>query len=480
MHASKFFTLLSTLRDEEVAAFQKHLKQVHAKKDIALRLFDYIRKARTKAAAEKKLNLEYAYRKIYHSDIGNNRKAILNTLSDLHLWLKDFLLFEKTKSPSFESRILWLSILQERGLQTEFSKQAIQLRDELEILPKKSLIDYQNYMVAQHFVYYHLPHQSVSDGVSILQKNKNTLDLYKLAIQLRMDCDIQHLKQVQHANSITDIIQYPPQPATRSISPEHPLLRVYQDICELIHTQAPEQFKKIEALLSKQAEHLDPKELDEILLHLFNYASAKVRANEAKEDWKRIHQLNKLAVAHQVFIKKGEMPIGQFLNIVGAACKAKDFDWARSFITSNVIDIPADIRPDTALVANAIIFCEKKAYKSVVKNLEDAPLKDLQLQLRSKLLLVVSYYELGADVILILDTCAKFEVYLRRNRKHLLDAVQAALNFIHIVKLLVRRNLEKGKILAQLEQMESLYYRIWLEEKLLNYNAEFAAHKRSK
>jgi hypothetical protein len=102
----KFFALMRTLEKEEVSHFQKYLKQLHGGEDIALQVFAYARKYYTHKKHEKKLDIAYAYQKIFGEEITENtRKKMLNTLSDLYLWLKDFLLSEKMRQDAFERQV---------------------------------------------------------------------------------------------------------------------------------------------------------------------------------------------------------------------------------------------------------------------------------------------------------------------------------------------------------------------------------------
>ena len=434
-------------------------------------MFEYIRKHHNKPGIEQKLERTYAYHNVYQTELGDNQKALQNTLSDLNLWLKDFLLVQKATQPSFESRMLWLHILQERGLSAEFSKQAVLLQEEIDQLPKRSLLDYLKSMATHHYAYFYLNMNSASEGIPILQKNTRELELYQLAFQLRIDCERAHYKKMLPSDILRKFWPSPAEPSKPTVSVGQPLLFLYQALYQLIEMPEVAQFNRVKALLTAHAGSISPKEIDEILLYLFNYASAKVRRSETKEDWMNIHQLNKLAVEHQVFIQKSEMATSQFLNIVNAACKAQDFDWANWFINSLDRHLPAASGADAILVANAILNAEKKEFITVVNALEDAPMKDLHLIIRSKLLLLIGYYELNRDAAKSLDLCTNFEAFLRRNRKPLAGAIKGTLNFVQVLKVLIRRKAKKGRILAKIKKMEVLYYRIWLQEKLGKYQA---------
>jgi hypothetical protein len=202
---------------------------------------------------------------------------------------------------------------------------------------------------------------------------------------------------------------------------------------------------------------------------------------EGKEAfWEEIHLLNKFGIANQVFTSNGAISTTQFSNIVNAACKVKDFDWAIAFIVSQSRYLPKEVSEEIVILSNAIILFEKKDFEKTLQSLEDISFKDIRHAIRSKSLVLRSYYEVKKDENQILDFCIAFETFLRRNRKPKREAIEATLNFIHFVKVLVRKKTEKELILNSLENTKPIYFKPWLLEKLSKYKAEFAIHKRIK
>ena len=149
MEKSKFITLARTLTPDELPAFHKYLRQLHGGEKIALQVFEYVRKHTFGSKDEKKIQIEYAYPKIFKETLSDtNRKKILDALSDLHLWLKDFLLAQKLDNGSVENQIIWLDILQERGLHDDYSRQLSRFYTKIKEEPKKDAKKYLVEMVA--------------------------------------------------------------------------------------------------------------------------------------------------------------------------------------------------------------------------------------------------------------------------------------------------------------------------------------------
>lgn len=118
MAKPKFLILFNTLSKGEISGFSKFLKRMHGNDTVSLEVFDHLRKQKD----ERKRTLDYLCRKLYPSGPEAARKNLQNSLSDLYLWLKDFLLFIKATGNEYDGQLLWLKILKERKLHFEFVK----------------------------------------------------------------------------------------------------------------------------------------------------------------------------------------------------------------------------------------------------------------------------------------------------------------------------------------------------------------------
>ncbi|MBK8967063.1 MAG: hypothetical protein IPM36_10350 [Lewinellaceae bacterium] len=470
-----YLTLFRTLDSNETQAFRRYLKRMHGNSTVALEVFEFFRKH----PGAVNLDVPALCQKLYRNRSAATRKNLLNTLSDLYQWLKAFLLHTKANDKSPESQLLWLSVLKQKKLHTEFSKHARALVQEANAAPKTNMLDYLRSMAVHHYALYGLSQMQELPEPAAVQKNLQELEYYSQAVRLRLGCLSMHY----HKMHPTDSGMWNPAAVRMAGMPAsahgQPLLQLYQLLANLIESNSADDFIRMEAALAAHAAQIDPAELDEILLYLFNYASAKVRVGESPADWKRTHQLNLLAIKHGVFFQKGVLPGAQFLNIVNAASKAREFPWAENFIQKFRGRLPVDSRKHTVLVAKAIVNNETGNFDAVVKSLENTHMKDIHLYIRSKALLLLSYYELKTDTEKIFDLCANFELYLRRHRKELEKAVQGTHNFVRIYKMLVGQRTAKTKIRAQIDQTELLYFRSWLNEKLQHYEAKLAVRRKN-
>jgi hypothetical protein len=471
MRKRKFIQLAGTLNKDKMAAFSKHLKRLHCNDTVALAVFDHIRKLHPFLSDEPKLEINYAYKKIFKVPLGSdkaNRAKMLNALSDLHLWLKEFLLLEKIKSDEFESRMFWMSILKELGLKDEYARKAALLQAAVEQMPKANIEDYMKGMAANYFFYYHLTHDKQKLDIQALNNCAADLDLFYAVSRLKIACEMVNRQSLMSQPPSLEVL-----PAIIELSKAkpisgHPLLVLYHKVYDLISSQEDLLFAELEHLLRENSRKVAPEELHIILSYLHNYAAMQIRRGNEKY-WGMIHRLDIFAAENGVLEKSGQISSSQFNNIVNVACISKDLKWALSFIKKYKQLLPDNIRKDTVALANALILFEKKEYRNAIQKLSDVVFTDLHHAIRSKSVILRSYYEMNDENFDVKEYCAAFEIFLKRQQKTNREAVTATLNFVKIVKKLKRRNEDKQLIISEIENTNPLYFRLWLLEKAAEY-----------
>lgn len=483
MKKLKFFLLLDTLEEGEVIAFHKYLKRVHRGEDTAIKIFEYIRKLFPKPLDKQKLDMEYAYRKIFRERITEkerNRKKMLNSLSDLYLWLKDFLLTQKVCSNSLESQALWLQILHKRGLKEEFARQAAGFYTQVGTPPEKGTKMYMRDMAAGYFQFQHLFSVRPSPPISALQECLDVLNLNAEIIKLKMTCEMNTAKKVRPLELDPEAMAVFLVAREKRMAKSRLLLRIYKGIDALILTEQEDDFNAVEHLLFEQAENLDPDELHGILSYLHNFAAAQIRAGKEHIYAPKLHRLNQFGLKHSFFTLKGEMSPTQFTNIVNAACTVKDFDWAKLFVEDQLQLVSDKLRDKTRSLSLATIYFEQANYREVLKCLEAKDYQEIHYIIRSRLLILRSYFELQEDVEKNLDYCIAFEAQLLRFRKPKTGAVEATLEFVRVCKMILQEKADKTILLTRITENANLYLRNWLLKQVTHYKGRSAPPKRRK
>ncbi len=471
MEKTKFVRLARTLNEKEMQAFGKYLKRLHCHDEVAISVFDYVRKHLPFINNEGKLDVDNAYKKIFNEPLDvkkSNRVKMLNALSDLHLWLKEYLLLEKLKADSFESRAFWMSILKERGLSAEYSRKAAMLQREVEKMPKSTVLDYMKGMVSNYFFYYHLTYDKQRIDIQALSDCGYDLDVYYAVSRLKIACEM-----ANRQNQVSQVASLEVLPAIAELSKSktisnHPLFSLYLKVYELVSFQQHFQFKDLEHHLKVNNQSIDPEEFHAILSYLHNHIAICIRRGD-ESYWEMAHNLNMFAVENSVFDRSGEISSSQFNNIVNVACIQKDLKWASSFIKKYEHLLPEGIRGDAVALAEAMILFEEKDYREAIYKLADVTFSDLLHAIRSKSLILRSYFEIADENFDTEDFCFSFELYLKRHQTPKRESITATANFIKIVKKLIRRKETKESIINEIQNTNPIYFKSWLLEKISDY-----------
>lgn len=475
MRLPKFFNFLRTLDENELKLFQKHLKRQYASYGDALAVFDYVKKFHPHFQDEKKLTLDYIHRKVFGAELesnAHNRVKLLNIFSDLFLWLKAFMLTMKANSESVEARLLWLSILNERGMTPEFLGEATALQREMADLPRRNVMDFWKCTTIEQWFYDHLAHHTSIPQSSAFQPFADNLEQYYLLARLKMACEAVNLKNINREQLFPSWLQRPEIPDWLDTD-QHPLLRMYRAVYELLAGLGDRPYAGVEAMLTEHAGQIDPLELDILLTYMRNYVSSQVRQGE-EQPWQRIHQLNKLGITHDIWKAKGMITATQYHNIVNVAGKANDPAWGESFISEYENRLPENLRSDAVLLAHCILLFERKEYAVIAEKLAHLNPRDLHLFIRLKTMMLRCYYELDRDQNTLLDYCTASEYGIKRFRKPGEEAVVATLHFIRLIKILVLQKLPRETVVSEIQNAVPVFFKTWLLEKAERYKGKFA------
>jgi hypothetical protein len=485
MQHLKFFSLFQALDEKEVQAFVKYLKLMHAGEDVALKVFGYVKKFYPHFEDDKKLDLDYAYQKIFRQPVSDkSRKNLLNTFSDLHLWLKDFLLQEKVRQDASIREILWLNILRERELNNEFSKSATRFYESKTARPPDSMTNGIEQITAAHFLHQKMvlsPTKPEPDALSnCLQTIKEAAD----TICTRIQCEQAHLQTMLPSKADT----------TEQTLPSASPLRMAYDEIILMLTGDPlteaDHFTKTFQILEEHVAAIAPEERYMLIKYLRNFAAYQIRNKNMEKFGPILRRINQYGLESGAFTQKGVMSVTEFSSIVNSACSAKDFDWAEQFIADKADLLPTDIRHETVTLAYAMLDFVQEKYKEVWQKLETVTFERPADHVRAKLLLVRAYYEDEPEHIDLLLECDRFENWLYRHRKPktqdsspdaaLRETILAASGFMQIFKLLAHKRLDKSVLLDRINKTYPLFLDHWLKAKLIDYNARYAPHKLGK
>jgi hypothetical protein len=475
MQQLKLILLLKKLSKPELEGFHKYLKQNHRREKIGLLVFEYLIQFYPNFDQKAKLQIPYAFQKIFKANFDEEdhaQKKMLNTISDLYKWLRNFLIISKSLQNQQVQQAIWLSILQERGMKEEFSRKAAEFYRKTRNAPFKSPADALPNWMASYFQREQLAVEKPLVHAKVIQQCTETMmDCWEI-IRLKMACEMSMVNKstdqiaAQHIAEATDFQQH----GLTSLK------EIYEVLWWLTDSGEDLYFVQLESLLKQHGQHIDTNELEWIIRYAHNFIAQNSRQNQDDTHNERMHSLNKICLEYGVLFRDGYLPSSAFGNFVTMACQAKDLAWASMLVQEYSHIIVENNRQDAILLGHAIIAFETGQYQEVVKLLEPKVFETHLDLLRAKSLLLRSYFELQADQDFILDVCAYFENLLRRSPKT--DAVRAMLAFVLSLKSIVAQKSSKKVILDRIEKARGIYSKKWLLEKAAHYTPKFSARNR--
>lgn len=446
---------MDVLKEEEIAGFGKYLAVQYPNEENALKVFRYFKRFFPERKHPGKMDLSYAFKKIYQkeSEPGmNDLKRIWNAFSKLYLWLKEYLVLEKMRSDRFVSDMLWLNVLQEKKLNSEYGKEAIKCHESnyyelFDVAACLKEITLELHFKEQLTMHAHKPDNAMFHAC--LWKMEKAAEL----IRLKVECErITLYKVMSHVPSVQE---------------EKPLMKIYQKIHALITTEDPEHYFDLEKLVFKYAAAISPSDLNSILRYMQNFTGWMARRGPDTIAWAiRYHELNKSLLAKDVVASQRNMTALHFQNIVNMACVAADFEWVHQFITDYAPYLSQKIRDENLSVAEATIAFEQKDYKKVVTLTQKPVFKDERHVIRLKLLRLRALYELDLDLT---DDITSFKTYLKRSRGKEPINKESTLSFLKLLNMLFQKNVSKEELVKTFEQSPAMLSRPWIKEKIETY-----------
>ncbi len=471
---SKVVALFQSLSKQEVKAFAKYLSGTSYKPDNdVFQLFFFLKKHHPNFC-EKKVTSSTVWQYIFYED-EVNKKKLLQLCTNLVKVIEDFLIKLQLQKSQPERDFLLLNAFKDRKLDNQFFQKVKEVRKKWEKDKPPGIEQLHNEYKLETMSSSHLDTTNINLIMTAMQNDINNFDIYYLAKRLHLshalalsknyftNVEDQNEKNIlENLLSLSNQGKYAKTPAIHlSNLIFKDLLRGefnnYQEILDLF-IQTFEQYSKLEQT--------------DILDFLFHYCIK----NESKGDKNALislFDLTKWSVQNKIYIKDGYISNGQFVNIVNIACKAKQYNWARDFISDNKYFLVEKIRED--IVASCIATClhSEKKYEDLLSHLVRVNFKNIIYSVNARCLQIMAYVELGnKDELFYNSTKALTSVISRNNllAKERKNGIRLFIKYAKKINKLNHRSKINYKALKnKVGNSKNVIAKKWLLEKLDYY-----------
>ena len=152
-----------------------------------MRLFHFLRKFHP-TFEHKKLSFEYAHEVLFPGT-SYHKKLVLNTLSDLRIVIRDFMVNQYLEKNPVEKDIIMLRVYSQRQMDSNFEKQYKNIKKELEKKKQHNLWYWLNHVQIEHEKYFNIGTKRMIERGSIFQAMES-LDQFYAAAKLRYASEI--------------------------------------------------------------------------------------------------------------------------------------------------------------------------------------------------------------------------------------------------------------------------------------------------
>jgi len=458
---NKFISLLKTLEKNELRAFKKYFKTLYSGQKAAIVLLEYLEPMHPDF--EHKTKLEGAYiQKRLTKKLGTTAKPhVANTFSDLYLYLKKYLLWQKLEQPSYEQDMTWIKILNERKLYEKASRATDQFRNKLE---KNTVADaalYLKKMQAYDFESHNMYNHKFNIGTDNLESCLEYLDLFYATTHLKYSSELLNRGKVFKVNKEIDS-SYALDIVLRKDNNKEQILIIYSKLKDLL-LGSQTAYDEIEKRLFKYKAEISLEDQNAIITYLLNFIMQNKPYDE-QDYFRKMFSLYDFGFNTRALVP-ANLSIDKFINIVAIACGLREFDWILNLIESYKSVLNNDIRDSTISLAKAHIAYNKKDMDGVFLLLQNVDFGHSNNEFRARLLLLRTYVNKEENIELIFTFCRSFKRFLIKE-KFSKSIISPTNNLINIVELLYKKTYTKKVLKKKIETASPIFHRHWLLEKL--------------
>ena len=235
-------------------------------------------------------------------------------------------------------------------------------------------------------------------------------------------------------------------------------------------------FYQLKQLLETETTNLSKEEAVVFYSYAQNYCISKINKGESVY-MQELFEIYEQLLLNDLLLENNELAHPHYKNIVTLGLRLKKYDWSLNFIETYKNQINSDIRENAYHFSLASWYYEQENYEQVINLLLNVNFSDIYYEISSKYILLKVYFDSG-EIQPLNYLVISFERYIRRNKSISPQNRQGILNFLSVLKKLVKikewkkhKNksfikAKKEKVAWLLEEKTPIVNLVWLKEKL--------------
>lgn len=469
MKGSKIIQYLRTLDRDEWQRFDRFVRSpyfnTHAD---TLRLWEALQK-RSGDLHDEAVAKKAVFKDAFPKQKFDERK-LYNLSKYLLRLLTEFLIYERRKEELFEREVLTqIGVLTEKNLGRyipRLIKQAQEQAEELRVQDLDgALLEYQFAFTQMNYALSQ-DNRSLSIGIEEVSQK---LDQFFVIEKLKLAVPIANRNFILNQSSGLDFIKEALSMYQRYQWTDYPLLRALYLALEMFwHTESDEAFIAFANYLHQFGKSIPNDGIQALYTYALNFCS--IQSKRGKTNY-----LDHMFLLYQEMIQQGLLLVSpstappNFKNAVTLAIKLKKYQWTEDFIRQNSEKLPESHRDIIVHYSMATLAFVQEEFSIAQKHLLEVEFLDPFYRLSADILLLKIYYEIE-EVESLYFRIQALRKYLQRDKTLAEQNRKAYINFVRILHKMARLRFDHNSSLERLENMiahtSPLVEMQWLTEKL--------------
>lgn len=310
----------------------------------------------------------------------------------------------------------------------------------------------------------HFARQEQRRASENLQPAADSLDYFYLTEKLKYTCAMlnsQHIVSASYSLHFVDEVRCFVE--ANPLPDGAPGIAVYYRIFRLLTLDdAPEDFEALKKLLAENAQRFSRDELAVQYQYALNYCIRQIRKTRLRYTEEALELYQKGIDSGILLSANGRLSPWHFKNVIKLGLNLQRYEWTERFILDRSPLLEEAFKTDALYYNLADLYFHTGRMGEALKCLNKVEFTDVHYNLGAKVMLAKIYFE--TDAADALDSLLHaFDAYLRRNRFISEDVRRAYLNFVKLLRRLLRATPGKEAALrASVEKTEPLTEKNWL------------------
>ncbi|MBL7829043.1 MAG: hypothetical protein JNJ57_20580 [Saprospiraceae bacterium] len=243
----------------------------------------------------------------------------------------------------------------------------------------------------------------------------------------------------------------------------------YYSFMTLYDEENLEHYYQLRRLLQKYTNDIPKNEALDIYDSALHYCTGKVNTGHP-QFFQEYFDLFDEGLRRNIFLVNGEMATWRFNNMVAAGLRLNKFDWTEQFIKKYHTFLPKENQQNSLTFNLARVYRFQKKHHDVITLLQNVEYEDIGHNLISKMMLLITYFELQ-EIETLISFLNSFSIFLKRHRNIPTQRRTGYLNLIKYTRKLIRLDFSNRKAVEKLRSEISsnkaaVINHEWLLEKL--------------